>query len=114
MQIHEIREEIHKRNRLMAKRDELSAQREELQRSEESLRAVRAKEQQDVERLEGGSLAGFFYSVMGKKAERLDKEKREAYEAAVKHDTVAGELTAVDDEMPADRRGAAVFGRPGA
>lgn len=99
MQIHEIREEIHKRNRLMAKRNELSMQREDLRRSEESLRAVREKERQDVERLEGGSLAGFFYGVTGKKAERLDKEKREAYEAAVKHDTVAGELAAVDDEI---------------
>ena len=99
MQINEIREEIRQRNRLMAKRDELCLQKEALQQSEAELRARKHKEQQDVERLEGGSLAGFFYGVTGKKAERLDKEKREAYEAAVKYDTVAGELAAVNDEL---------------
>lgn len=99
MQINEIREAICQRNHLMVKRNELYTQREDLRKTEERLRAIRTKEQKDVDRLEGGSLAGFFYGISGKKAERLDKEKREAYEAAVKHDTVAGELSVVNDEI---------------
>lgn len=99
MQIHEIREEIHQKNSLEAKRNELITQKEALQKSETELRAKKDQEQRDVERLEGGSLAGFFYGMTGKKAERLDKEKQEAYEAAVRYDTVAGELASVDEEL---------------
>ena len=36
-------------------------------------------EQADVDRLEGHSLAAFFYQVIGKMDEKLDKERQEAY-----------------------------------
>lgn len=99
MQIQKLREEVQRRNRISAKLDECYIQQNELQKDEERLRTIRTKEQKDVERLSGGSLAAFFYGVIGKQAEVLDREQREAYEAAVKHDTVAGDLYMVNDEI---------------
>lgn len=99
MDIQEIREEIQEQNRIAAKLNELRNQQQALRETESMLRAVRSKEEKDVERLEGGSLAALFYGVTGKKSEKLDKEQREAYEAAVRHDTVLGELETMDYEI---------------
>lgn len=99
MDIQEIREEMQEQNRIAAKLDELRTQQQELRETESKLRAVRSKEERDVERLEGGSLAALFYGMTGKKSEKLDKEQREAYEAAVRHDTVLGELETMDYEI---------------
>lgn len=99
MDIQEIREEMQEQNRIAAKLDELRTQQQELRETESKLRAVRSKEERDVERLEGGSLAALFYGMTGRKSEKLDKEQREAYEAAVRHDTVLGELETMDYEI---------------
>lgn len=99
MDIQEIREEMQEQNRIAAKLDELHTQQQELRETESKLRAVRSKEERDVERLEGGSLAALFYGMTGRKSEKLDKEQREAYEAAVRHDTVLGELETMDYEI---------------
>lgn len=99
MDIQKIREEIQEQNRIAAKLNELRNQQQALRETESMLRAVRSKEEKDVERLEGGSLAALFYGVTGKKSEKLDKEQREAYEAAVRHDTVLGELETMDYEI---------------
>lgn len=99
MDIQEIREEMQEQNRIAAKLNELRIQQQALRETESMLRAVRSKEEKDVERLEGGSLAALFYGVTGKKSEKLDKEQREAYEAAVRHDTVLGELETMDYEI---------------
>ena len=52
-----------------------------------------------MDRLEGHSLAAFFYGVIGKMDEKLNKEREEAYAAKVKYDTAAYELTAVSEEL---------------
>ena len=59
----------------------------------------RLKEQKDVEKIEGGSLAAFFYEIAGKKEEKLSKERKEAYEAQVKYDTAMQEWKLVDDNI---------------
>ncbi|MDO5416609.1 MAG: hypothetical protein Q4F29_05370 [Lachnospiraceae bacterium] len=99
MEIQEIRERIWAQNRLTAQMEELKKRRKELERSEWELRTAREREQADVDRLEQGSLAKFFYAIMGKGEEKLEKEKQEAYAAAVKHDTVKSELDAVCQEI---------------
>ena len=47
------------------------------------LDVYKRQEQADVDRLEGHSLATFFYQVIGKMDEKLDKERQEAYAARV-------------------------------
>ncbi len=78
---------------------ELRGQRGELSARVRELEAVKLNEQADVEKLEGRSLASFFYHLAGKMDERLDKERREAYAAAVKYDAAVRELEAVEGEL---------------
>lgn len=51
-----------------------------------------AAEARDVEKLEGTSLTGLFYGVLGLKADKLEKEKQELLAARLEHDEA---LTAV-------------------
>ena len=62
------------RKKALEKRKETLADRKRFLFSEECrLAAVRQKEDEDVEKWENGSLAAFFYSIIGKKEERLEK-----------------------------------------
>ena len=88
-----------RRRRLEAVIGELRRQRDTYSARVRELEAVKLEEQADVDRLEGGSLAAFFYQVVGKKDEKLDRERREAYEARVKYDAAARELAEVEEEL---------------
>ena len=57
---------------------ELRSQRVNLSARVRELEAVKMDEQADVDRLEGRSLAAFFYNVIGKIDEQLNKERQEA------------------------------------
>ncbi len=98
-QLQKLQEQIVRKQHLEAIVAELRGQRDELSARARELEAVKLDEQADVDKLEGRSLASFFYHVVGKMDERLDKERREAYAAAVKYDAAARELDAVENEM---------------
>ena len=74
--------------------DQLSAQ-------ERELRTIRAREQADVDKLEGRTLAAFFCGLAGNKEERLEKERQETRAAAVKHDAVVLQLREAQAELEA-------------
>ena len=57
-----------------------------------SLEAVLGKEEKDVDRLENGSITALFWSVLGKRDERIDKEREEALAARLKYDQAQKEL----------------------
>lgn len=78
---------------------ELIAQRSALLDRVSKLKESSMKEQADVDKLEGRSLAAFFYNVIGKKDEKLTKEREEAYAAAVKYDAATKELQAVEEDL---------------
>lgn len=78
---------------------ELYSQRQQLEAEVRELDGIKRFEQADVDRLEGRSLAAFFYNVIGKMDEKLDAERREAYAARVKYDAAARELYAVESEI---------------
>ena len=67
-------------------------QQQELEERTEELKKIMEKEQEDVDRLEGKSLAAFFYRISGRMDEKMSKEKEEAYSAAVKYDAAVKEL----------------------
>ena len=92
-------EQIHRRNKLNEMLNSLYVQQQELQERESELYRKRQKEQEDVDKLEGRSLAAFFHAISGKKEEVLDKERQEAYEAAVRHDAAVCELEAVEADI---------------
>ena len=64
----------------------LDCQLAELRRQEAELARRRADEQADVDALEGHGLTALFYAALGRREDKLDKEKAEAYEAAARHD----------------------------
>ncbi|NLX05347.1 MAG: hypothetical protein GXY33_09405 [Phycisphaerae bacterium] len=76
-----IREREVLRERLGKTRSMLAFQRERLSGLERALK----REGADVERLEGFSLSGFFHSMIGRRDEWVEKERREFVEARLRH-----------------------------
>ena len=84
---------------LEVKLTELQHQRQTFESEVTTLRAVFRKEQADVERLEGRSLANYFYQVVGRLDEKLDQERQEAYAAKVKLDAAERELDGIEVDL---------------
>lgn len=61
--------------------------------------AARSKEQTDVDKLEGGSLKAYFLRFTGGLEDRLDQERAEAAQAAVRHNMVCRELASVQADL---------------
>lgn len=97
--LQELRGKVSQKAKLEAKYSELQAQYADLKTRVQELRCILQKEQADVERLEQTSLAALFYAALGKKEDRLDKEKLEAYAAKAKYDSAAWELHCVEEDI---------------
>jgi len=97
--LQQLQQMIARRPLLECKLYELHNQRRQYENSVISLRAAFHKEQGDVEKLEGRSLANYFYQVIGKLDERMDQEHREAYAAKVKLETAERELAGIQSDI---------------
>lgn len=91
---------------LRAQLRDLDAQIAELAEREANLSRQRMKEQADVDALEGHGLAALFYAAIGRREEKLDKEKAEAYQAAAHHD--AAKMQLENAKQDRERRQAAL------
>ncbi len=91
-QLHQLAEQVAHASRLEARLRELRQQHDVLSAHVRELEELKLSEQADVDRLEGRSLTAFYYNVIGKMDEKLDKERQEAYTARVKYDTALREL----------------------
>ena len=98
-QLQELRQKVSRKKHLEKMLADLKAQRDPLAQKVCDLEAAKISEQTDVDRLEGRSLASFFYNVVGKMDEKLDKERQEAYAAAVRYDAALRELVVLDDDI---------------
>lgn len=87
------------KKRLEAMANELREQRAVLQQKVAVLEQKMLDEKKDVDRLEGKSLAAFYYHAFGKKEEKLEGERREYYAARVKYDAAVRELKAVELDL---------------
>jgi len=87
------------KKRLEAMLAELRSQQRPLQEKVTQLEAVMKKERGDVDRLEGHSMAAFFYAMTGQREEKLDEERREYYTARAKFDTARRELEAIEQDI---------------
>ena len=85
-QLQNLQQQVARKAHLETVLRDLHNQKKELDIKVADLNRVKQDEQTDVDRLEGHSLAAFFYAVVGKKEEKLDKERKEAYTAYVKYD----------------------------
>lgn len=98
-QLRLLQQKVVRKRQLEARISGLRRQRSTLLDKVSALEAAAMKEEADVTRLEGRSLAAFFYNVVGKMDEKLDRERREAYAARVKYDAAARELQAVEQDL---------------
>lgn len=98
-QLQQLQLQCSRKKQLEAQIAELRSQRNALDTEVRDLKAVMLDEQADVDKLEGRSLAAFFYNVVGKIDERLTRECEEAYAAKVKYDAAARELAGVDEDL---------------
>ena len=71
--LQELQEKVARKQKLSTMLEELKPVRRRLEVRVQELDAIRVKEQTDVDKLEGGSLAAFFYNVIGKMDERLER-----------------------------------------
>ena len=97
--LQQLKDKITQKKRIETELQDLYAQKRELTIKVAELEEIKNKEQRDVERLEGSSLAAFFYNVVARKDEKLTKEKEEAYKAGVKYETAREELNSVENEI---------------
>ena len=95
----ELLQKVARKPSLEAKLRELQNQRREYDREVISLRVAFRQEQEDVEKLEGRSLAIYFFQVVGKLDEKLDQERKEAYAAKVKLDAAERELAGIESDI---------------
>lgn len=100
-ELNALQEKLARKGKIESMLRSLRSQLTELQGEEQRLAAQRSKEQDDVDRLERDSLAAFFYAAISKREEKLDKEKAEAYAAAVKHDTARRQAEAAEYDVHA-------------
>lgn len=97
--LQQLKDKVTQKKRMETELLDLYAQKRDLESKAAQLEKIKNSEQKDVDRLEGGSLAAFFYNVVGKMDEKLTKEKEEAYKAAVKYETAREELASVEREI---------------
>ena len=98
-ELQELLQQTMREKRLKAKAVDLIMQQQELEERTEELKKIMEKEQEDVDRLEGKSLAAFFYRISGRMDEKMSKEKEEAYSAAVKYEAAVKELENVKKDL---------------
>ena len=94
-----VKERLARKQHLEAVMPSLQEQYSDVLAKVTELREIKVEEQKDVDRLEQGSLAAFFLNVVGKKEEKLAKEQREAYQAAVKCDAAEKELFEIESRL---------------
>ena len=94
-----LQQKVAQKPLLESKLYELHTQRRQYDNQVISLRVASRKEQEDVEKLEGRSLANYFYQVVGKLDDKLDQERKEAYAAKVKLDAAERELAGIESDI---------------
>ena len=94
-----LQQKVAQKPLLESKLYELHTQRRQYDNQVISLRVASRKEQEDVEKLEGRSLANYFYQVIGKLDDKLDQERKEAYTAKVKLDAAERELAGIESDI---------------
>lgn len=95
----QLQQRIWRRRQIDSQLHELQAQQKELAAQLRDLEYTQRTEQADVDRLEGRTLTAFFAALTGRRGEKLDKERQEAYAAAIKCDAAARALDAVEQDL---------------
>lgn len=109
-QLIEVKEKLRMRWKL---RDTLAGTQRSLSQERSRLRKLEAelqKEGSDVEKLEGMSLTGLFYTILGSKDEQFEKERQEYLAAKLKYDECNDSVSAIEREVAHLKQQIAQFG----
>lgn len=97
-------EEIAIKNKIDPILSDLYAKRDELESALKDLGTSLQKEQADVEKLEGVTVSSVFYTVIGQKERKLEKEKAEAFDAEEKFSEIQDQLDEINEEITKHER----------
>ena len=97
--LQQLHQQVLRKKHLNDRMDQLCEQQMDLTGKVEIMKDALWAEQDDVACLEGRSLARYFYLVVGKLDEKLDKERVEAYAAQVRYDAAVQELAVVNEDL---------------
>ncbi|MFC4403201.1 hypothetical protein [Gracilibacillus xinjiangensis] len=108
-QLIDEQEKKRKLKRYLDERTQLMSQLEQMRERERELYHKLQEEKIDVEKLEGFSIASIFYTVTGKKDEKLDQEKQEVVSAQLFYEEAKSSMQDLNtDVQELDRRIAAL------
>ena len=97
-------EELTIKNKIDPILSDLYAKRDELESALQDLGTSLQKEQADVEKLEGVTVSSVFYTVIGQKDKKLEKEKAEAFDAEEKFSEIQDQLDEINEEITKHER----------
>lgn len=80
-----LRKRMDEKRRLMQEQQRIRQNIETMEKLLPQLQSEVEAEQEDVDRMESGGITSFFYSVIGRQEEKLEKERQEAREAQIKY-----------------------------
>ncbi len=94
-----LQEKIARKKSLELLIDDLKKQERELENKVFDLELQKEAEEREVDRMESRSLAVLFYKLTRQHEKKLDKERQEAYAAAVKYDAAVKALATVRTDL---------------
>ncbi len=97
-------EELAIKNKIDPILSDLYAKRDELESVLNDLGTSLQKEQADVEKLEGVTVSSVFYTVIGQKDKKLEKEKAEVFDAEEKFSEIQDQLDEINEEITKHER----------
>ncbi|MBQ8815552.1 MAG: hypothetical protein IJZ85_13765 [Lachnospiraceae bacterium] len=95
----QLQQKVAQKKQLEAKLKELNNQRRIFDQKVLEFKAELSSEQEDVDKLEGRSLANYFFRIVGKMDEMLDAEYQQVAAAKVKLEAAERQLAAVDSRI---------------
>ncbi len=98
-QIYELTERLRAKEKFISQRDMLSNELDRKRIKKDNLYNELMKEKGDVEKLEGLSFSAIFLTMIGKKEDRLDKEREEVLAAELRYEESLGTIRDLEKEL---------------
>lgn len=98
-QLKKLNDQVVRKSHLETLLKDLKTQQAAISKEIELLKTAASKEQSDVDHLEGKTLSALFYSIIGQKSEKLDKERAEALAANLKLEAASKNLESINSDI---------------
>ncbi len=98
-EIYELRDKVRIKEKLSSQKDVLNSELERKRNIKDNLYNELIKEKEDVDKLEGTSFSGIFLSLIGKKEDKLDKEKEEFLAAELRYEESLAIIEELEKEL---------------